>query len=94
MANLINSGITGLGGSYFGALQTVTVAACGGTYIIPKGYWYVILDANAVLQFNINGTWTTIPAGGILFSDGASLRLYVSGSTAGTENLIPITVIV
>jgi hypothetical protein len=94
MANLINYGITGLGGSYFGAEQTQTVAASGGTYIIPEGIWYVILDANAVLQFNVNGTWTTIPAGGLQFSDGASLRLYVSGTTAGTENLIPVKAIV
>jgi hypothetical protein len=94
MANRINYGITGLGGSYFGTLQTKTVAASGGTYIIPQGVWYVILDTYAVLQFNVNGTWTTIPAGGIQFSDGASLRLYVSGATAGTENLIPVTAVV
>jgi len=78
----------------FGTQQSVTVAA-GSTAIIPEGVYIVRLGANTVVEYSPDGgsTWyQLIPAGsaGIIFSDGANVRLNNTGSEDETSYLLPI----
>lgn len=91
MANIISYGVTGTGGDYFGTPITYSIAASG-NQVIPKGYYYVVPDANGTVQINIGGTWTSMgPAGDgkYVFSDGVSIRV-LAGATASTTQAIPI----
>ena len=78
----------------FGAEQTITVAA-GSTQAIPEGVYIVRLGANTSVEYSPDGgtTWyTLISAGGIgiVFSDGANVRLNNAGTASEDSYLLPI----
>ena len=78
----------------FGTEQSVTVAA-GSTSAIKEGVYIVRLGPNTSVEYSPDGgsTWyTLIPAGGIgvVFSDGANVRLNNAGTSDETSYLLPI----
>ncbi|PMP87197.1 MAG: hypothetical protein C0173_09775, partial [Desulfurella sp.] len=77
MANKVSYNVTGVNGDYYGAPVTLSIAANGNS-VIPKGYYYILPDANGTVQFNNNGTWVNVASagiGGLHFSDGATIRV-------------------
>jgi len=78
----------------FGAEVSQTVSA-GGTYTIPKGIYLVSLAANTRVEYTPDGgtTWRTLYSagtGGLVISDGSSVRLYNSGTGDETSYLLPV----
>ena len=79
----------------FGSETSVSIDA-GGAYTVPKGAYLVSLGANTRAEYTPDGgtTWRTlIPAGGggLIVSDGASVRLYNGGTGAESSYLLPLT---
>ena len=78
----------------FGSESTVSVDA-GATYTIPAGIYLVSLGANTSVEYTPDGgtTWRTMIAaggGGIVISDGSSVRLNNSGTAAEDSYLLPL----
>jgi hypothetical protein len=78
-------------GLVLGTGSSVTVGA-GGTYVIPKGVYYIFLGANTSLEVydDVAGSWkTAIASGGsgLAVSDGSNVRLYNSGTASESSNL-------
>jgi hypothetical protein len=93
MANVVNYNVTGVGGDYYGTPVTLSIAASSSS-VIPKGYYYILPDANGTIQFNKGGTWVNVASagiGGFHFSDGATIRV-AAGASASTTVIIPILI--
>ena len=78
----------------FGSESSISIAA-GGTYTVPKGIWLVSLSANTSVEYTPDGgtTWRTlIPAGGggVVISDGSSVRIRNAGTASETVYLYPL----
>jgi len=78
----------------FGSESTVSVDA-GATSTIPAGIYLVSLGANTSVEYTPDGgtTWRTLIAaggGGLVISDGSSVRLNNAGTAAEDSYLLPL----
>jgi len=78
----------------FGAESTVSVDASS-TYTIPSGIYLVSLGANTSVEYTPDGgtTWRTLlsaGSGGVVISDGSSVRLNNAGTAAEDSYLLPL----
>ena len=66
--------------------------SAGGTYIVPTGFYNVILGANTVCEIynSYTGSWVTFMAAGdrgVVLSDGTNVRLRNTGTASETSYL-------
>jgi len=69
---------------------TVSIAASG-SYVVPAGFYYVLLTTNTKVQILVGTTWTDFTAANVktfIFSDGQSVRIYNGGTSAESPVLV------
>ncbi len=67
--------------------ETLSVTGSATNIFVPKGAWMISCGANTNIQYlspTDGTTWRTMGAGGMVVSDGASVRLFNSGVTASS----------
>lgn len=77
----------GLPGSYFTAVQSITIASAGGT-VLPAGVWIVMPVTNVSIEISEDGsTWSVFASvatiGQMIVSDGYNVRLSASAAATG-----------